>query len=182
MKVILVSVSSLDGKITKGDDPNIYSWTSKEDKKLFFLLIKKHNLVVMGSKTYEAARDIIKLQKNKLRVVLTRNPEKYASSLVAGSLEFSSESPLKLVSRLEKAGYKEMLLVGGSTIATLFFKANLVDELHITIEPYIFGIGKTIVNEELDVSLRLISIKRLNKQGTLRLKYKVLRDNFLPIN
>lgn len=46
MKVILAAVSSLDGKITKGRDPNFYSWTSKEDAKLFFLLIKKHNLIV----------------------------------------------------------------------------------------------------------------------------------------
>ena len=64
MKVIMVAVSSINGKITKGKDPNIYSWTSKEDSNFFFSLIKKHNLIVMGSKTYEAARRIIKHEKN----------------------------------------------------------------------------------------------------------------------
>jgi len=67
-----------------------------------------------------------------------------------------------------------MLLVGGSTVNTLFLKHSLVDELYITTEPYIFGTGKTIVeDEDLYVSLKLISFKKLNKQGTLRLKYKV---------
>ena len=179
MKVILVAVSSLDGKITRGGDPNIYSWTSKEDTKLFFSSIKKHNLIVMGSKTYEAARGIIKLQKNKLRIVLTRNPKKYAAFTMPQSLEFSSETPQELIYRLETKGYKKMLLVGGSEISTLFFKFSLVDEMHLTIEPYIFGIGKTIVNEELYASLKLISFKKLNKQGTLRLKYKVQRQRRL---
>jgi len=84
MKIIMVAVSSLNGKLTKGKDPNIYSWTSKEDSKLFFSLIEKNNLIVMGGKTYEAARKIIKHKKNKLRIVLTRNPEKYFKETIKG--------------------------------------------------------------------------------------------------
>lgn len=174
MKVIMVAVSSVNGKLTKGSESNIYSWTSKEDSKIFFSLIEKHNLIVMGSKTYEAARNIIKLRKNKLRVVLTRNPSKYKGERVGGSLEFSSESPKELVKRLEKQGYTEMLLVGGSEVNTAFLKNKLVDELHLTIEPLIFGRGKSLVLEEnLEISLGLINVSRLNKRGTLRLIYKV---------
>lgn len=174
MKVILAATSSINGKITKGDDPNIYSWTSKEDAKLFFSLIKKHNLIVMGSKTYEAARNIIKLKKNKLRIVLTRNPEKYKNFARSGTLEFRNESPYDLISRIEKLGYKKMLLVGGSEVNTLFLKASLVDEVYVTIEPYIFGGGKDLIlEEELDVGLRLIDVKKLNVNGTLHLRYRV---------
>ena len=174
MKVILVAVSSLNGKITRGDDPNIYSWTSKEDSKLFFSLIEKHNLIVMGSKTYEAARDIIKLRVNKLRIVLTRNPKKYKSDMVKGSLEFSNESPKDLIEKLEAQGYTTMLLVGGKEINTAFLKNFLVDELHLTIEPLIFGKGKNLVSEdELEAKLKLLELKRLNKAGTLYLIYKV---------
>lgn len=174
MKVIMIAASSLNGKTTKGNNPNIYSWTSKEDSKLFFLQIKKHNLIVMGSKTYEAARKIIKLKKNKLRIVLTRNPNKYLDKIVKGSLEFSNESPQELINRLEKLGYKKMLLVGGSEIYRLFLKSCLVDELHITIEPYIFGKGKNLVSEEeLGVPFKLLDIKKLNSNGALYLKYRV---------
>ncbi len=179
MKVIMIAVSSLNGKITKGINPNIYKWTSKEDLWLFFSLIEKNNLIVMGSKTYEGSRSIIKLKKNKLRVVLTQNPEKYLDQTVKGSLEFVSDSPKKLIERLENRGYKKMLLVGGATINALFLKSKLVNELHLTLEPKIFGTGKNLINEEdLDIPLKLMSIKKLNNQGALHLKYK-LQENDL---
>src|SRR3989344_805162 len=171
MKVIMVAVSSLNGKITKGKDSNIYSWTSKEDSKLFFSLIKKHNLIVMGSKTYEAARKIIKHKKNKLRVVLTRNPEKYLTEAKRGMLEFTDENPQKLVNRMKNKGYKKMLVVGGGLTNALFLKSKLVNEVYLTIEPRLFGVGTNLLNEKnIDVQLRLTSIMKLNKQGTLHLK------------
>lgn len=174
MKVIMIAVSSLNGKTIKGNDPNIYSWTSKEDSQMFFSLIEKNNLIVMGSKTYEIARKIIKHKKNKLRVVLTKTPKKYLGEEIKGILEFTKENPLKLVKRLEDRGYKRMLVVGGRAINTLFLKSKLVNEIYLTIEPKIFGLGKNLINEEaLDVKLKLISIKKLNKQGSLYLKYKV---------
>ncbi len=174
MKVVMIAVSSLNGKITKGEDPNIYSWTSREDSNLFFSLIEKNNLIVMGSKTYDASRKVIRHQKNKLRIVLTKNPKKYLDQAINGMLEFSNENPLELIKRLRINGYKKMLLVGGGTINSLFFKHNLVNEIYLTIEPKIFGTGKNLIADgDLDLSLKLISIKKLNKQGTMLVKYKV---------
>lgn len=175
MKVTMVAVSSLNGKLTKGNDPNIYSWTSKEDSQMFFSLIEKNNLIVMGSGTYEAARSVIKLKKNKLRIVLTRDPKKYLNQTIKGILEFTNENPLKLIKRLEKRGYKKMLVVGGSRVNTLFLKSKLVDEIYLTLEPKIFGTGKNLLNDEdINVSLKLTSVKKLNKQGALSLRYKVI--------
>ena len=174
MKIIMVAVSSVNGKLTQGDDVNIYKWTSKEDSEIFLSLIEKHNLIVMGSKTYEAARNIIKLKKNKLRIVLTRKPKKYKDDIVKGGLEFSSESPKDLIKRLEKSGYKEMLLVGGTGVNTSFLKNKLVDELYLAIEPLIFGKGKGLVLEEtLETELKLVSVKKLNRKGTLHLVYSL---------
>lgn len=170
----MMAVSSVNGKTTRDADPNIYKWTSDEDRRLFFSLIEVNNLIVMGSKTYEAARHVIKLKKDKLRIVLTRNPKKYLDKIVKGSLEFSSETPEALVERLEKKGYSKMLLVGGAEINTLFLKSKLVDELHLTIEPFIFSKGRElVVGDKFDISLRLINLVRLNKKGTLHLTYKV---------
>lgn len=175
MKVTMVAVSSLNGKITKGKDPNIYSWTSKEDSKLFFSLIEKNNLIVMGSKTYEAVRKIIKHRKNKLRVVLTRDPKKYSKETIMGILEFTNESPLKLIKRLEERGYEKMLLVGGATINSLFLKSKLVNEICLTLEPKIFSSGANLIGEEnFDILIKLINIKKLNEQGTLLLKLRVI--------
>jgi len=183
MKVTMVMLSSIDGKITNGKDPDVYDWTSPEDQKLFFSLIKKNNLIVMGRKTYEASKSVIKLENGKLRIVLTRNPKKYFNQSVKGQLEFTDETSRELVKRLSALGYKNLLLVGGGIINGLFLKKNLVDELFLTIEPMIFGIGKNIVEGQLlNTKLQLISSRKLNKTGTLLLKYVVRNDTRLTNN
>lgn len=177
IKVILVAVASLNGKTTKGKINNIRVWTSKEDQEYFSSLIQKNNLIVMGRETYEAAQSIIKLSPGKLRIVLTRNPEQFKRLEVLGQLEFTNESPSELVKRMEALGYKTALLVGGSTMSSLFFQQNKIDEVWITLEPCIFGKGKSLVEEDdSDVSMNLKSVKKLNKKGTLLLKYSVLAN------
>ncbi len=168
-------LSSIDGRTTFANDKNIYTWSSAEDQKHFFSLIKKNNLIVMGRKTYEASRPVIKLEKGKLRIVLTRNPKKYLNQTVTGQLEFSDEIPEELIQRLASLGYKKMLLVGGGIINGLFLKHNLVNELYLTIEPRIFGVGKNIAEGQLlNTKMQLISSKKINKIGTLLLKYKII--------
>lgn len=175
MKVTMVMLASVDGKTTQGNNSNIYIWSSKEDQKHFFSLIKKNNLIIMGRATYDASQPVIKIEKGKLRIVLTRRPEKYLNQTIKDQLEFSDQSPEKLVRRLSLLGYKKMLLVGGSIVNGLFLKQNLVDELYLTIEPKIFGDGKNIIEGQLlNKSLQLISIKKLNNVGTLLLKYRVI--------
>ena len=174
MKVTMVILASVDGKTTFGDNQNVYSWSSIEDQKHFFSLIKKNNLIVMGRATYEASKPVIKLEKDKLRIVLTQSPKKYLNQTIKGQLEFTDESPEKLLKRLSLLKYKKMLLVGGGTINGLFLKENLVDELYLTIEPKLFGRGKNIVEGQLlNKSLRLVSVKKINTIGTLLLKYNI---------
>lgn len=173
MKVTVVAVCSINGKLTNGDDPNIYKWTSKEDQNFFFSLISKSKLIVMGSGTYRAIRAKLKVQSEKLRVVLTSLPGKYSSEQVPRMLEFSSETPEELVSRLEKK-YNELLLVGGAKVYSSFMKAGLVDEIYLTIEPIVFENGKNLFADgDFDVDLKLVSSKKLNKNGTILLKYIV---------
>lgn len=174
MKVMMVMLSSVDGKTTWGNNPNVYSWSSIEDQRHFFSLVKKNDLIVMGRATYEAVHSQIKLQEKKLRIVLTRQPEKFKKVMIRNQLEFSNKSPEQLIKRLTLLGYKKILLVGGSIINGLFLKQNLVDELYLTIEPKIFGNGKNLVEgQSLNHKLQLINVKKLNKAGTLLLKYKV---------
>ena len=104
MKIVMVMVSSINGKITNQNDPNIYSWASKEDSVHFYSLINNHNLIVMGRKTFEAAKDKIKLEPDKLRIVLTKSPDLYKDQTIPGQLEFSCETTNKLVERLTKSG------------------------------------------------------------------------------
>ena len=175
MQIIMAIVSSLDGRLTRGDDPDFHKWTSIEDKREFEALIAKHNLIVMGGKTYEAARKRIRIRPGKLRVVLTRDPSEHAAEEVEGQLEFTNLSPAKLIKQLERRGYKNMLLVGGQ-VNTLFLEAGLVDEIYWTLEPLILGEGRLLVPEKLlGTHLRLQSSEKLNSQGTLLLRYEVVK-------
>lgn len=171
----MVMVASLNGKITQGTNSNIYEWTSKEDQEFFFSLIKENNLIVMGSNTYNSVREKIKLDQKKLRIVLTQTPDKYKKEIVRDQLEFSSEIPRDLVSRLSKK-YKQMLLVGGGEINAAFLNERLIDEIYLTIEPVLFGIGKNLLAEsEVETELKLVSSIQLNKSGTVLLKYKIIK-------
>lgn len=176
MKVILAMVQTVNGKITRGDDPDIYKWTSREDQEFFFSLRNKHKLIVMGSRTYEAAKHNIKLDNKRLRIVLTSTPKRYTKQEVEGSIEFSSLSPKPLIKNLNKRGFSTMLLVGGGEINKSFLKERLVDEVFLTVEPWIFGKGKCVISEgDFEQELKLIDMKQLNNKGTLLLHYKLVR-------
>lgn len=170
-------VSSLNGKITQGNNPHVRDWSSKEDAKLFFELKDQSRLLVMGRKTYEVAKKEMEFDKDQLRIVMTRDNSKYQVLSIKDKLEFTSESPNELVNRLEKRGFTEMLLLGGGEVNAAFFKKGLVDELILTREPKIFGQGKNLFGEEyFQSNLQLKKIEQLNKQGTLRFFYKVKKS------
>lgn len=179
MKVTLIHVLSLDGKLTKGLGENIYEWSSTEDFKNFTKVRNSYKLLIMGSGTFDGVKDNkaagLKPEKERLRIILTSRPKEYEKYVVPGQMEFSGETPKNLIKRMEKLGFTEMLLVSGGKVATSFFKENLIEELLMTIEPRIFGRGEPLVqDEQFDVKLQLLSLKQLNKQGTILLHYKVI--------
>ena len=174
MKTILIFVSSLDGKITRWGNPMIRSWSSKSDQEHFDAIWKDTRVIIMGSGTYNP--DPVKPVSRHLFVILTRHPERYKSREIPGQLEFTDDSPLLLMERFQKANEDKLLIVGGAQIAALFLKAQLIDELWLTIEPRIFGLGASFVNDEkLNIELKLLSCEQANEQGTLILKYKVIK-------
>jgi dihydrofolate reductase len=173
MKIVLAMVASIDGKTTKWNSSDLHSWTSKEDQDYFSKLIEQNNCIIMGRKTYEAAKNMMKHSSSKLRIVLTSDPKKYEIEQIPNQLEFTSEQPHELIKRLEQ-NYSSTLLVGGAEINSLFLKENLVNELWLTIEPKVFGKGNSLIGEkEIDINMKLLSIEKLNGQGTLLLRYAI---------
>src|SRR5438309_1921075 len=86
---------------TMASKGKIYHWSSKEDFEHFKSVVNEHNLLVMGSGTFEPVKDIpaagLKPEKERLRIIMTRNPEKYKEFVVPGQMEFTHESPHELV-------------------------------------------------------------------------------------
>lgn len=175
MKIVSAFVISLDGKITKGSDPLTRSWASKEDHEFFTTLVRDSRLVVMGSGTYDAAKELIKATPDTLRIIMTSKPEAYTGNEVPGQLEFTSESPREVVERF-KPDYDEMLMVGGGRLFTEFLKEKLIDELYLTVEPKLFGEGADIITTSLpEVDMKLLESKQLNENGTLLLHYSIMK-------
>jgi dihydrofolate reductase len=89
-------------------------------------------------------------------------------------VEFSTLSPKRLVQSLEKQGRTKALLAGGPRLSATFFKSKLVSEFFLTIEPKVFGAGLPLLDGIIGTQeLRLVSIKKLNRAGTLLLRYKI---------
>jgi len=174
MKVTCVMVSSLDGRITKGDTPGTSEWASAEDQEIFSNLKREHDCIVMGAMTYRAARNFIQPTTAKPRVILTRNPEHFAEDADKPGLTFTSASPEEIIEDLEKAGQDKVLLGGGSATNALFLDAGLVDEIIVTVEPKLFGDGLPFMAPlHNSVDLQLIDFRQLNNIGSLLLHYSV---------
>jgi dihydrofolate reductase len=174
MKVVLVLVSTLNGKITRGDDPEVRHWSSKSDQDYYSRVWKDSRLIVMGSYTY--TQNIITASPKRLIIVMTRRPLEHIGQEIPGQLEFSDESPREIYERLQRSGNPVLTLVGGSSLATSFFRESLIDELWLTIEPKLFGQGINLISEtDFDVTLRLADIQKVNEEGTLITKYYIVR-------
>jgi len=174
MKTILIFVSTLDGKITKWSEPNISSWSSHQDHDYYKKILNESRLIVMGSNTFNA--DTFKHSSDHQLIIMTGHPDKYKSLEITGQIEFTNESPVELIARFKNKGRKQMLVIGGSHVATSFLKEQLIDELWLTLEPKIFGTGGNFVTDvKLDINLSLIHCEKVNEQGTLITKYAVLK-------
>lgn len=173
MKKILVFVTTLDGKITQWGEYPVKQWSSIEDQIYFKKVWDEASLIIMGSSTYTVGQT--KPSPENHIVVMTRTPAKYKSQEVVGQVEFTDKSPTELVAHYTKLGIKQMTVVGGSHVATSFFKAQCIDEVWLTIEPKIFGTGGDfVINEKLNIDLRLLSVEKVNERGTLITKYAVI--------
>lgn len=176
MKVILVFVSTLNGMITRGDDPEVRKWSSKSDQKYYSRVWSESRLVVMGSSTYD--RNIIKPSRSRLILVMTSHPADYRDKEVKSVLEFTDRSPSELVSHYAASGYDLMTVVGGPKIAASFLSDSLIDELWLTIEPRLFSKGLNLIGgENLDIQLKLLECNKVNDNGTLITKYSIVTTN-----
>ena len=180
MKIILIFVSTLDGKVTRWGEPNVRSWSSHQDQEYYKKVWNESKLIVMGSNTFNA--DKFNPSVNHQIIVMTSHPGKYKNLELPGQIEFTNETPVELVSRFKLKGHEQMLVVGGPHVATSFLNEQLIDELWLTIEPKIFGVGDNFAtNAKLDIKLHLLHCEKVNENGTMITKYAVLRHS-IPAN
>ena len=154
MKVKLLMAMTLDGKIARNSD-HFPDWTGPEDKKLFVKLTKEAGVLIMGSRTYDT---IGKPLPGRLNVVMTRDSGRETKE---PELLITTKSPEEILTVLESKGFKEVILAGGTQINSLFLSEGLIDEVHVTISPLIFGEGLGLFGEKLTCDLQLQSCETI---------------------
>jgi dihydrofolate reductase len=164
MRIVLIAAQSLDGFITKHAEPGT-AFTSPEDKAYFRAVLAAVDAGIF-------IRD--RLPGLRIRMVMTRSPERYAAETIPGALEFTRAAPAALAAILQSRGIERCALLGGSHVHSLFFEAGLVDEVWLTVEPVLFGGGTPLLARRADVRLELQAIEKLGVHALL-LKYRVPR-------
>lgn len=165
MRVLLVAVITLDGKIARNAH-ELSAWSSREDKRLFARLTREAGVVVMGRHTYETMSRPLP---NRLNVVMTHRLPAEAPE----GVEFTAEAPARIVEQLAERGYQTVAVTGGAQVYRAFLEAGVVDELALTIEPLSFGAGVSLFGDEpLERRFTLLAVDRLN-DSTLHLRYRV---------
>lgn len=164
MKVFIIAAQTLDGFIAKDSNHPAF-WTSKEDKKQFVELTTRAGVCIMGSSTFKT---LPRPLKERLNIVYTRSKD-----ISGDNVETTQDEPINVIANLEKRGFKEVAICGGSQIYTLFLKARVVNTIYLTIEPVLFGQGISIFNDDMNIQTELVSHTKTDG-GTLILEYKVL--------
>lgn len=168
MKVILLMALTVDGMIARGSD-HFPDWTGREDKRMFKEMTIKAGVLIMGSKTYDTIGKPLPGRKN---VVMSRNKRRISRQK---DLVFTDKHPRELLADLRREGFEVAILAGGSQINTIFAREDLIDEIHLTYVPQIFGTGLTLFSDSISLQLELIDFKQLGT-GQIFARYRVIRE------
>lgn len=167
MKIILLMAVTADGMIAR-DSMQPVDWTGKADKQYFVRVTREAGVMIMGSKTFDAIGRVLPGRKN---IVMTRDKKRKSTD---PDLIFTAKTPRQIVNSLIDQGFISAALIGGSVVNTLFLRERLIDEIHLTLVPQIFGKGLTLFSDSLDIRLNLFDVEKITKAHVL-LKYRVIK-------
>lgn len=171
MKVILYMAISLNGIIAR--ENNEEDFLSHTNWETFVELGNKSGCFIWGKKTHLVVRDWEKEFhddiKSFTKLVVSSDPK-----FDPGEGYLKASSPNAAINTLEKLGFKEIILTGGSKLNSSFAKQGLIDEVIFNVEPVILGKGIPVFSPEtFDLKLKLLGSKKL-KNNLLQLQYEVI--------
>lgn len=165
--------SSLDGYIARVDGG--IDWLAAVERQDQDYGIREFydsvDTLVMGRKTYDVALSFDEWPYASFRtVVVTSDTDRSGRH---GETFFSGDLT-KLWERLSDEGARRIYVDGGTVIAQAL-KANLVDELTVSVIPVVLGEGTPLApNVGRDISLQLVHHQAF-ESGLVQLRYRVAR-------
>lgn len=160
--------ASIDGRIAKNESSGA-GWTSGEDWNFFQKSLNKADAVIAGRNTYNVAKNRLKLRNT---IALT---SKVNSLKIKDRTVFLNPQKFNLKKFLQNENYKRVAIVGGAKVYDFCLRNKMLDELFVTIEPYVFtsGVPMFAGDNFKKYNFILESVKKLNKRGAILLKYRI---------
>ena len=177
IKIVFYPAITLNGFIAKADGDS--AWVTEEDERLFAEEVAKAGCVIVGRKTFEQYRGIIYPIPGATTFVC-------ASQLNMGEHDKQRESPPEgviyvggdietIVSRIHDAGFTNAVLSGGGETNGRFAEAQAIDEVFVSIYPFVFNEGLPVFgSRQIRMNLELFATRRLDS-GVVHNRYRVLR-------
>jgi len=157
--------SSVDGRISLSTHTRP-DWTSREDWQFLQESLGSYDAVVVGRNTFRAAE---KRLRKRNTYVFSRT---VAKTKQEGLVTFVNPARVNLATLLST--HKRIAVLGGSSVYQFMLSKKMLNELYITIEPLVFGRGIPMFSGgSKNHTLALRSVRRLNKKGTLLLRYEI---------
>ena len=172
-KVIIAMSISPNGLTAREDGQE--DWLPSSNADDFYTDAKRFNNFIMGRETYELVTkfspDYFNRVNAQYKIIVTRNTSFSADGYIV------LHSPEEVISFLEQQGVEDAFIIGGGKLITEYIKRGLVDEIWLTITPYIIGKGRPLIDpDEFDLPLELIEHRELSG-GRILAKYKVASKN-----
>lgn len=169
-KLVLYIACSLDGFIaTENDDISFLDAVAVEGEDYGYqAFLDKVDTVIMGRRTYDKvlAMGFEFPHGERETYIITRN-QKSANR----NIQFYSGDIGKLVHELKAKPGGTIFFDGGAQVANLLLKANLIDELIISIVPVLLGSGIRLFKEDNpNQKLKLLESKAYDS-GLVQVKY-----------
>ena len=181
-KLIYSPITSLDGFIE--DEDGRFDWAAPDEEVHAFVndLQRPIGTYLYGRRMYETMvfwetaatgdesaifRDYAEIWRAAEKVVFSRTLETASSARTRIEATFDTE-----MIRQTKESARSDVAIGGAELAALAFRANLIDECHLFLNPIVVGGGKQALPNKVRARLDLLHEGRFGN-GVVHLHYRV---------
>jgi dihydrofolate reductase len=182
-KLIYSAITSLDGFVE--DEDGHFDWAAPDEEVLAFVndLERPIGTYLYGRRMYETMvgwetdeflgdrrplmLDFAGIWRAADKVVFSRTLKMASSARTRIETTFDTE-----MIRQMKASARSDLTVSGAELAALAFRANLIDECHLLLNPIVVGGGKPALPSKVRTRLDLLDEGRFGN-GVVHLHYRV---------
>ncbi len=181
--LIYSAITSLDG-FTEDED-GIFDWAAPDEEVHAFVndLERPIGTYLYGRRMYETMvfwetaatgdnqssifRDYAEIWRGAEKIVFSRTVGEASSARTRIEDTFDTD-----MIRQAKSSAKSDLSIGGPELAAHAFRANLIDECHLFLNPIVVGGGKRALPSKVRSRLALLDEKRF-RNGVVHLHYRV---------